>query len=168
MFKKLLSILAMSSFLLVSSSLCFAQSKDNWSSVQGLVNQEVAVKTKSGMKYGIIKSVDNDGLVLQLADKKRLTQDETTFNRTDIKKIWRALLFVNNRNIGKGALIGAGVGAVALGVPAITQGQGNDQVNDGLAGVGFFIGALGGAVVGGIVGFVSKTKHKKRDLIYKQ
>ncbi len=63
------------------------------------------------MKYGIVESVDSDGLVLQVAGKKRLTQDEPNINKGDIKKIWRATLFVNNRRHGKGALIGAGVGA---------------------------------------------------------
>lgn len=168
MFKKLLSVIAMSSILLVSSSSVFAQTKGNWSAVENLVGQEVTVKTRSGMKYGTIKSVDSDSFILQVADSKRMTQDETTINRNDVKKIWRALLFVGERNIGKGALIGAGVGAVAFGVPAVASGRDDDDIGASLAGAAFILGALTGAAVGGVAGFFAKTKHKKRDLIYKQ
>jgi hypothetical protein len=59
-------------------------------------------------------------------------------------------------------LIGAGVGAAGLGIPAIAEGS-----DDGLAGAGFFLGAIGGAAVGGVIGFFARKKHKKRDLIYK-
>ncbi len=162
MFRKFLSGLSMSSILLVSSSLILAKSKGDWSLVESLVNEEVAVKTKGGMKYGIIKSVGADILVLRLAGKKTMTQDEATIKEDEIKKIWRALLFVNSRNTGKGALIGAGVGTVGLGVPVFAQGS-----DDGLHGAGLFIGAVGGAAVGGVVGFFTKKKHKKRDLVYK-
>lgn len=169
MFRKLLSFLAMSSILMVSSSLAFGKSQSDWSAVESLVNQEVAVKTQNGkMNYGIIKSVDSNSLIMQVAGNKNLTQNEITINQNEVKKIWRALLFVNERNPAKGALIGAGVGAVALGVPAVAAGSGDDLVIDGLAGAGFFLGAIGGAAIGGVAGFLSKKKHKKRDLVYKQ
>lgn len=168
MFSKLLSIIAMSSILLVSSSLVSAQTKGNWAAVENLTGQEVTIKTNSGMKYGVIKSVDANGLVLQTAGNKNLSQNEMTINQSDIKKLWRALLFVNNRNIGKGALIGAGVGALVVGVPSVAAGRDENDIGANLAAAGFFLGALGGAAVGGIAGFFVKTKHKKRDLVYKQ
>ncbi|MGI8542259.1 MAG: hypothetical protein ACR2MD_02130 [Aridibacter sp.] len=168
MFKKLLSVITLSSILLASSSLTFAQTQRSWAAVENLVNQEIAVKTRSDTKYGIIKSADADSLVLQLAGNKSLTQNEVTINRNDVQKIWRALLFVNDRNTAKGALIGAGVGAVVVGVPAVAGGRDENDIGANLAAAGFFLGALGGAAVGGIAGFFAKTKHKKRDLVYKQ
>jgi hypothetical protein len=147
MFKKLLSVITLSSILLASSSLTFAQTQRSWAAVENLVNQEIAVKTRSDTKYGIIKSADADSLVLQLAGNKSLTQNEVTINRNDVQKIWRALLFVNDRNTAKGALIGAGVGAVVAGVPAVAGGRDENDIGANLA---------------------AKTKHKKRDLVYKQ
>ena len=169
MFRKLLSVLAMSSVLLISNSLAFGKSQSDWSAVKNLGNQEIAVKLQDGkMTYGIVKSVDADSLLLQVAGNKNLTQNETTINRTEIKKLWRALLFVDDRNTAKGALIGAGVGALVLGIPAVAQKD--DQFGSGasLAGAAFLLGAIGGAAVGGVAGFFTKRKHKKRDLIYKQ
>lgn len=164
-----MSSLLICSIVFVSGSLAMGGSQTDWSSVESLVGQEVAVKLSGGtMKYGIMRSVAPDSFVIQVAGAKSLTQTETTINRAEVKKVWRALLFVNERNTGKGAAIGAGVGALALGVPAIAAGRGDDQVDNGLAGAGFLLGALGGAAVGGIAGFFSKKKHKKRDLIYKQ
>lgn len=164
MFRKLFSILTISSLLLVSSGLIFGQSKNNWSAVEDLADSEVAVKTKSGMKYGIIKSVDTDGLVLQLAGKKRMTQNELRISKNDIKKLWRAFLFINERNSGKGALIGAGIGAVAFGVPAVT-GEGQ---KDGLEVLAFPIGAAIGGLAGGAIGYFVGKKHKKKELIYRK
>lgn len=168
MFRKLLSVLAMSSILLVSSSAAFAKSQRDWSAVESLVNQETAIKTQNGKtSYGIIKSVNADSLVLQVAGNKTLTQTETTINRNEVKKIWRALLYVNEGNAGKGALIGAGVGAVAFGVPAVASSS-DDDIGANLAGAAFILGAVAGAAVGGVVGFLVKKKHKNRDLVYSQ
>ena len=163
MFKKLTVFLTIHLIILVSAFSLYGQSKSDWSAVKSLVNQEVAIKTKNGkINYGIIKTVQNEEITLRLAGKKRMSTDEKTFQKSEIKKIWRALLFVNERNTGKGALIGAGVGAAALGIPSLAEGS-----DDGLAGVGLILGGIGGAAVGGVVGFLTKKKHKKRDLIYK-
>lgn len=155
--------MAVSSIFLVSSSWTFGKAIKDWTLVESLANQEVAIKTNGGMKYGIVKSVDSDSLVLQLADKKRLTQDESTINKSDIKKIWRATLFVNKRRVGKGALIGAGVG---IGVGLVSL-QTDAAQGDGQAGIVVLPLAVIGAGVGGFVGFFAKKKHKKRDLVYK-
>lgn len=168
MYRKLLSALAISSFVIFSNGFAFGKTQNNWSAVEGLVNQEAAVKTKSGnIHYGIIKSVEADGVVLQLAGSKRMTQEERTISRTEVKKVWRALLFVNDRNAGKGALIGAGVGSAAFGLSAVASRNG-DIIDNGLTGAAFLLGAVGGAAIGGVVGFFVKKKHKKRDLVFKQ
>ena len=164
MFRKLISVLAISSILLVSSIFVFAKASNDWTVVESLVNQEIAMKSKGKMKYGIVKSVDTDSLVLQLAGKKSLTQNESTINKDEIKKIWRATLFVNNRRAGKGALIGAGIGAGA-GTIFITT---NISDGDGQSGAVPVVGAIYGAAIGGAIGFFVKKKHKRRDLVYKR
>lgn len=163
MLKKLFSISILVSILLISSNIVFAQSKGNWSAVESLVKQEVAIKTNSGKtSYGIIKSVDSDSLVLQVAGDKNVTQNETTISRSEIEKIWRAVLFVNDRNAGKGALIGTGVG-LGLGLIAFSVGEKGAQ-----SGAIVPLATLAGTAVGGVTGFFTKKKHKKRDLIYQQ
>ena len=168
MLKKSFSFLLIVSVLLISSNFVLAQSRNDWAAVERSVNQEVAVKTSGGTIYGIIKSADADGLVLQIAGNKSLTQEERTVSRNDIRQIRRALLFVNDRNTAKGALIGAGVGALALGIPAVAQKDDEFGSGASLAGAAFFLGAIGGAAVGGVAGFFTKKKHKKRDLIYQK
>lgn len=164
MFRKLFSILTMSAVLFVSSGLTFGQSKNNWSAVEDLADQEVAVKTKSGMKYGIVRSVDVDGLVLQLAGKKRMSQNEMTISKNDIKKIWRAFLFANERNTGKGALIGGGTGLGA----GIIYARSDAAKGDGQASIAIPYLAVVGAGIGGVIGYFSKKKHKKQELVYKR
>jgi hypothetical protein len=166
--KKSFSFLLIVSIVFISSNFVLAQSKNDWAAVENSVNQEAAVKTGSGTIYGIIKSVNADGLVLQVAGSKSMSQEERTVNRNDIRQIRRALLFVNDRNTAKGALIGAGVGALALGVPAVAQKDDEFGSGNALAGAAFFLGAIGGAAVGGVAGFFTKKKHKKRDLIYQR
>ena len=168
MMKRSFSFLLICSILLISTNFVPAQSVNNWSAVEGSVNQEVAIKTGSGTIYGVIKSVSADSLVLQVAGSKTLSQEEKTVSRTDIRQIRRALLFVNDRNTAKGALIGAGVGAAALGIPAVAQKPDDFGTGRALAGAAFLLGAIGGAAVGGVAGFFTKSKHKKRDLIYKR
>ncbi len=168
MLKRSASFLTIISIMFISSNFAFGQSKTDWTTVERSLNQEVAVKTSGGTIYGIIKSADANGLVLQMAGKKTLTQEEKTVSRNDIKQIRRALLFVNDRNTAKGALIGAGIGALAMGIPAVVQTEDEFGSGDPLAGAGFFLGAIGGAAIGGVAGFFIKKKHKKRDLIYKK
>lgn len=161
MTKRLLSIFLTCLILLISGNFAFAQSKSDWTAVESLVNQEVAIKTNGGKTvYGIIKSVDPNSLVLQTAGNKNLTQTEKTINRSEIKKIWRSLLFVNDRNIGKGVLIGTGVG---LGLGLITFSAGEKGAQSGAI---VPLLTLAGTAVGGVGGFFTKKKHKKRDLIY--
>jgi hypothetical protein len=164
MFRKFLSILTMGSILLVSSSLVFGKSKGDWSAVENLVNQEVAVKTRGGMNYGIIKLADSNSLVLRVAGKKGMTRNEIAINRNDVKKVWRALLFVNSRNIGKGALIGAGAG---LGAGLIYL-KSDSARGDGQAGIVPPYLAAVGAGVGGLIGFFARKVHKKQNLVYKK
>ncbi len=163
MFNQVISVLTLSSILLVSSSLGFAGSKGNWSAIENLVNQEVAIKINRGkVHYGILKSFGSDELTLQTAGKKRMTQNESAFNRSEVKKVWRALLFINNRQTGKGALIGAGIGTAAGGAVFAANRK------DHLSGVAVPLFLVKGALIGGVVGFFAKKKHKKRDLVYKR
>ena len=168
MLKKSFSFLLIISIVFISSNFVLAQSRNDWAAVESSVNQEVAVKTSGGTIYGIIKSVNADSLVLQIAGNKSLTQEEKTVSRNDIRQIRRALLFVNDRNTAKGALIGAGVGALVLGIPAVAQKDDDFGSGASLAGAAFVLGAIGGAAVGGVAGFFTKKKHKKRDLIYQR
>ena len=169
MLNKSFSFLLLVSIIFISNNFVSAQSRNDWTAVENSVSQEAAIKTGSGTIYGIIKSVNADGLVLQIAGSDNLTQEEKTVSRNDIRQIRRALLFVNDRNTAKGALIGAAVGAGAgAGIGAAGLGSTGGSDETGLVlGASTFLGAATGAVTGAIGGFFWKTKHKKRDLIYK-
>ena len=90
MLKRLLTVLTMGSILSAPSIFAFGKGKQDWSDVKSLAGKEVAVKTKTKMRYGVIKSVLADSLILQVAGKKNLTSNEITINRSEIKKVWRA------------------------------------------------------------------------------
>jgi hypothetical protein len=162
MFKNLLSVLIICSIILISNNFVAAQTRGSWASVQNLVNQEIAVKTRTGKTiYGVLKSADDGGLRLQIAEKKSVSRNETSLLRGEIEKIWRANLFINERKTAKGALIGAVAGSAIMGGGAVAQGD-----DDGLAGVGFVLGIIPGALVGGTIGFFSKKKHEKGALVF--
>ncbi|MEZ5345077.1 MAG: hypothetical protein R2681_05910 [Pyrinomonadaceae bacterium] len=127
------------------------------------MGQEIVTKTKNGkMNYGVLRSADDSGIKIELAGAKSLSGNETEFTKDEVKKVWRATLFEGKRNTGKGALIGAAAGAGAGG--AVYAASSDDP----LSGAAIPLFALGGAALGGIFGFLSKTKHKKGELIYKQ
>jgi small nuclear ribonucleoprotein (snRNP)-like protein len=162
MVKNLLSILTICSIILISNNFAAAQTRGSWAGVQNLVNLEIAVKTRNGKTiYGVLKSADDSSLKLQIAEKKSVSRNETSLSRVEIEKIWRANLFINKRKTAKGALIGAGIGSAIMGVGAVAQGD-----DDGLAGVGFVLGAIPGALVGGTIGFFKKKKHEKGALVF--
>lgn len=170
MMQKSFSFLLIVSLFLISTNFVLAQTSNNWTAVENAVNQEVTIKTTNGRLYGILKSVSADNLVLQIAGNKTLSQEERTVSRSDIRQIHRALLFVNDRNIGKGTLIGAAIGAgagAAIGGAALGSTGGSDEAGL-ILGVSILLGAASGVVGGAVGGFFWKTKHKKRDLIYKR
>lgn len=164
MVKNLLSVLAICSLVFISNNFAFAQKRGSWTNVQNLVNREIAVKTGNGKSiYGVLKSVEDNGIKIQTAEKSGLSVNETILARSEIEKIWQADLFVNQRRTATGALIGAAVGSAAMGGIAMAQGD-----DDGLAGAGFVLGALPGALVGGVVGFFARKKHKKGGLVFEK
>lgn len=170
MVQKPYSVLLIVSLFLISTNFASAQTSNNWTAVENVVNQEVAVKTNNGRIYGILKSVSAENLILQIAGDKTLSQEERTVSRNDIRQIHRALLFVNDRNTGKGAVIGTGLGAgigAGLGAAALGSTGGSDETGL-IIGTSILLGAASGAVIGAVSGFFWKTKHKKRDLIYKR
>ncbi len=165
MFKKITSFTLISVFCLVGLQTAFAKSLNDWNSVVNLVNREVAIKTTGGQTtFGQIKSVNAGELVLLLAGKVVLTNQEKTFARSEIKKIWLAELRSEERNTGKGAAIGAGIGGVIGIIPIISAGK--NGTGDGIEFLAVPIFAAFGAGIGALAGFFSKKGHKKRDLIY--
>jgi hypothetical protein len=164
MFKNLLSFLLICSIILISNNFAPAQTRGSWADIQKLVNREIAVKTRTGKTiYGILKSAGDSGIKFQAAEKKGVGTNETFLAQNEIEKIWRANLFINRRKTAKGALIGAVIGSAAMG--GIAVGQIDD---DPLAGAGFIIGAIPGALVGGTIGFFSKKKHRKTALVFEK
>jgi len=164
MVKNLLSVLAICSIILISNNFALAQKSGSWANVQSLVNQEIAAKIQTGKTiYGVLKSADDSGIKIQIVEKKAVGSVETFLARNEIEKIWRAYLFVNKRNTGKGALIGAVIGSAGMGGIAMAQ-----DSKDPLSGVGFALGAIPGALVGGAIGFFTKKKHSKGVLIFEK
>lgn len=162
MFKNLLSVLLICSIILISNGFVCAQTRGSWNEVKNLVDQSIAVKTGSGKTvYGVIRAADDDGIRIELAEKKSVFANQSTLARNEIDKIWRANLFINRRKTKQGALLGAVVGSVGMGGIAVAQGD-----DDGLAGAGFALGVLPGALVGGTIGFFIKKKHQKLDLVF--
>lgn len=140
-----------------------AKPKGNWNSVKELTKTSISIKTKTGgTYYGLVQSVDDDGITLQLAGKEDFTRQEVVFRRDDIEKVWRAKLRFAERNIAKGALIGAGAGLGAALVTALVYAKTNP--GDPPVGVGAF--PFYGAGIGAIAGMFWKKKHKKQELIY--
>jgi hypothetical protein len=164
MFKNLLSVLLICSIILISNGFASAQTRGSWNEVKNLVNQSIAVKTRGGKTvYGVVRAADADGIRIELAEKKGVFANESSLARNEIEKIWRANLFINRRKTKQGALIGAIVGSAGMGGLAVAQGD-----DDGLAGAGFALGILPGALVGGTIGFFIKKKHQKLDLIFEK
>ena len=164
MIKNLLAVLTICSIIFLSNYPAIGQTRDSWANVQNLANQEIAVKTRNGkMIYGILRSVEDDRIKLQIAEKRTVGSNETSLSRDEIKKIWHANLFINQRKTARGALIGAVVGSAAMGGISVAQGD-----DDGLAGAGFALGAIPGALVGGAIGFFTRKKHSKGVLVFEK
>ncbi len=149
-----------------------AKSPNDWNRVIILVNQEVAVQETNGQTvFGKPSSVNENEIVLQIADKSGYSGQSQTISRNEIKKLWRAELRFGERNTGKGAAIGAGVGAVTLAtIFIIAQTKEGDSAGGKTvgAGIGAIFGAALGIVPGAVVGFFSKKGHKKKSLVYEK
>lgn len=138
-----------------------AGQKGDWRAVTNSINQEIAVETLDGKSaFGILRSADDGEIKIQIADRKRLTSQETIIRRGEITKVWRASLRYGGRRTGRGALIGAGIGAGVGSALAITH------EDDGYAALGIIVYATLGTISGAVVGFFSKKEHKKTQLLY--
>ncbi len=168
MLKKFISVILLVVTLLgINFQTAFAKSKGDWSQVISSANNEIAVKTTNGETvFGKLNSANDTEIIIQIADKKELTNQTRTFQKSEIKKVWLAEL-KSRGGLGKGAATGIGAAAgagIGTGVGAIllnTTG-GSDKYVEILA-VFTVVGAGAGAVAGF---FAGKGGHKKKDLIY--
>jgi hypothetical protein len=167
MLKKLISAtLLVVTLLGINFQTAFAKSKGDWSQVISSANNEIAVKTTSGETiFGKLTSANDTEIIAQIADKKELTNQTRTFQKSEIKKVWLAEL-KSRGGLGKGAATGIGAAAgagVGAGVGLILVGKDGDEY----AGLIIFTTSAIGAGAGAVAGFFAgKGEHKKKDLIY--
>ena len=161
--KKLITIL-MTSFLLVQiAPIVSAKPKGNWNLVKASANHSVAVKTKTGETYyGLAQSVDDSSITVHIAGDDDFTSQEINFQRDEVARVWRARLRFGEKNIAKGAWIGAGAGLGVSVLAAVIQGARGSA--DPPAGAGLF--PIYGAGAGAIAGTFWKKNHKKQELVY--
>ena len=161
--KKLISILMTSVLLLQIAPAIPAKSKGDWNAVKALTNSSVAVKTKTGeTHYGLMRSADDSSITVQIADHDDFTPQEINFRRVEVTKVWRARLRFGQKNIARGAWIGAGAGLGAGYIAALIHSA--RDPGDPFVGGGLFI--LYGAAAGAVAGRFWKKNHKKQELVY--
>jgi hypothetical protein len=160
--KRFIAFYLLTAVLLLSVQVCPAQTSPNdWNSIGNYLDREIAVKTKSGTTFGILRAADGNEIKIQTAERKAQLYTHAIFSRSEIKEVWTAKLGSGNRRTLKGALTGAGLGAGIGLVTAVTEKE------DGQAGVAVPVLALYGATIGGVIGFFVKSKHRKGKLIYR-
>jgi len=161
--KKLISILMASVLLVQIAPAVLAKQKGDWTAVKALANSSVAVKTNTGeTHYGLMRSADDSSIMVQIADHDDFTPQEINFQRNEVAKVWRARLRFGQKNIAKGAWLGAGAGLGAGYIAALIYNARHSD--DPFLGGGLFI--VGGAVAGAFLGRFWKKSHKKQELIY--
>jgi hypothetical protein len=140
-----------------------AKPKGDWNAVKALIKRSVAVRTKSGeTHFGLMQLADDAGIEIQIAGKDDFTSQQISVRREEVKGVWLAKLRFGQKNIGKGALIGAGSG---LGVAYLTAlALSARDSSDPPVGLGAF--PLYGAALGAVVGQFWKKSHKKQTLVY--
>jgi hypothetical protein len=140
-----------------------AKQKGDWNAVKALSNMSIAVRTTNGeTHFGLLQSADDTAITVQIAGSEDFTSQEIVFRRDEIEKVWRAKLRFSEKNIAKGALIGAGAGlGAALITASVLAGRNSD---DPPVGLGAF--PLYGAGGGAIAGVFWKKKYKKQELVY--
>jgi hypothetical protein len=161
--KKLFSILISSVLLIQTAPAVLAKQTGNWDLVKALANSSVAVKTKTGETYyGLMKSADDSSIAVQIADYDDFTPQEISFQRDEVAKVWRARLRFGEKNIAKGAWLGAGAGfGVGFISSAIIAARGG---SDPPTGAGLY--PMLGAGAGALAGTSWKKGHKKQALVY--
>jgi hypothetical protein len=154
----------------ISFQTAFAKPSNDWNSIISLVASDVAIQETSGQTtFGTLNTVNETEIVMQVAGKSVVSSQLKTIPRTSVKKVWRAELRFGERNTGKGAAIGAGVGAATLAIifVAAQTKEGDSTAGKTVgAGIGAIFGAALGVVPGAVVGFFSKKGHKKKALVY--
>ncbi len=168
MLQKFISaIILVVTLLGINFQTAFAKSKGDWSQVVASANNEIAVKTTNGETvFGKLTSANETEIIVQIADKKELTTQTRTFQKSEIKKVWIAEL-KSRGGLGKGAATGIGAAAgagVGAGVGAILLGSTGGSDYYGLI---IFTTSVIGAGAGAVAGFFAgKGGHKKKELIY--
>jgi small nuclear ribonucleoprotein (snRNP)-like protein len=133
----------------------------DWSSLTKHLNTEIAVKADNRKTVFGILSGHKDHEITVLTGVDSVT--EIVFKRETVGKIWLATL-KGGRNIGKGALIGAGTGASA-GLIYIAA---NRDSADGQASLAAPAFAIYGAGIGAAIGFFTRKRNQKKQLIYQR
>jgi hypothetical protein len=171
MLKKIISAtLLVVTLLGINFQTAFAKSKGDWSQVVLSANNEIAVKTINGETvFGKLTSANDTEIIVQIADKKELTNQTRTFQKSEIKKVWIAEL-KSRGGLGKGAAtaVGAAAGAgVGAGVGVVILSTNGNGLNDEYAIPVILFTSVIGAGAGAVAGFFAgKGGHKKKELIY--
>lgn len=161
--KKLTTTLLTFILLTEIASAAPARQKGDWSAVQALVKTSIGVKTKGGeTHFGLLQSADDAGIEIQIAGHDDFTGQEISLRRDEVERVWIARLRFGQKNVGKGALIGAGAGLGAAYLTALVLSERGSS--DPPVGVGLF--PIYGAGIGAVSGVFWKKKHKKLELIY--
>ena len=161
--KKLVAVLITSVLLVQLVPSVSAKPKGDWEAVKASANRSIAVKTNTGAThYGLIQSIDDSGLTIQIAGRHDFTSQAIKLKREEVVSVWRATLRFGENNVVKAAWIGAGAGlGLILTISAVQGARGS---SDPPAGGALF--PLVGAGAGAVVGMFWKKKHKKDELIY--
>jgi hypothetical protein len=160
---KIASFALIIGLITISFQTAFAKSSNNWNGVIGLKNTYIAVNETGGQTtFGLLRSVNDTEIMIDVAEKDRLSGQMKTISRNDVKKVWRAELRFDERYLGAGAAIGAGAGAVAA---AISINKPENR-GDGQAVLAIPVYTFLGAGIGAIAGFFAKKGHKKKALVY--
>jgi hypothetical protein len=161
--KKFIATLLSLTVLIQITPTVSAKPKGNWNSVIALTNHSIAVETTKGeTHYGLLQSADDGTMMVQIAGADDFTTQAVSLRREEVRKVWRAKLRFGEKNIAKGAWVGAGVGTAAT-VVTLSAVAGKENADRAL-GVAWL--PLLGAGTGAIVGVFWKKKHKKQELVY--
>jgi hypothetical protein len=163
MLNKIASFALILALTTISFQTAFAKSSNDWNSVVGLLNKDIAVQETGGQTtFGILRSANDNEIVIEVAEKYTLSSQPKTVLRSEVRKVWRAELRFGGRNTGKGAAIGAGAGVVAAAISISKP----ENRGDGQAVLAIPVYTFLGAGIGAIVGFFAKKGHKKMALVY--
>lgn len=161
--EKCVSLFLMLALFTISAPLMAAERKQNgnWNSLANRLSEEIAVKAQNQKTvFGILINHNGSEITVQSGNN---TLSKISFKREEIEKIWLAKL-KGGRNTGKGALIGAGAGAVA-GLIYVVANRSN---GDGQTSLAVPALAVYGAGIGAAIGFFARSKNRKKELIYQK